>query len=181
MMKNVAVIGLTFVLFAAMTAWVRGEDASASAQSQYYDLGGFHYKVTTSSADAQRWFDRGLAMCHGFNHEEAVRCFYKALAHEPGMPMALWGIAYAWGPNFNNMEIESSQIAKAQFAIELAALRADSGTALERDLIAALATRFATPVPEDRDPLNCAYAVAMRKLAAEHTDHPLVVGRLAES
>ena len=157
----------------------RGE-GNAKAET-YYDLGGLHYEVTTSSADAQVWFDRGLAMCYGFNHEEAVRCFEKAVAADPGMAMGFWGMAYAWGPNINNMEIEPTQIAKAELAIDLARIHAANGTPLERDLIEALAMRYATPVPEDRDPLNEAYAAAMRELYRRHQDDSLVVSLTAES
>ena len=48
-----------------------------------YDLGPYPRKVTTSSADAQRWFNRGRKRCFGFHHEEAVACFEKALAVDP--------------------------------------------------------------------------------------------------
>ena len=62
------------------------------------------------------WFDRGLAMCFGFNHEEAVRCFERALVADPSLAMAYWGLGYAWGPNINNMEILPHQIAQADLA-----------------------------------------------------------------
>jgi hypothetical protein len=39
---------------------------------EYYNLGDFSRLVTTSSADAQLWFDRGLTWTYAFNHEEAV-------------------------------------------------------------------------------------------------------------
>ena len=48
-----------------------------------YNLGSYGRKVTTASADAQRWFDRGLNWCFGYHHEEAVACFEKALAADP--------------------------------------------------------------------------------------------------
>ena len=69
--------------------------------SDYYDLGGFGRPVSTTSAEAQLWFDRGLVWCYGFNHEEAVRCFGRAAELDPGCAMAHWGIAYAIGPNYN--------------------------------------------------------------------------------
>ena len=34
----------------------------------YFDLGPYSRKVTTSSPDAQLWFDRGLNWLFGFNH-----------------------------------------------------------------------------------------------------------------
>jgi hypothetical protein len=66
-----------------------------------YDVGSYSRKVTTASADAQRWFDRGLNWCFGYHHEEAVRCFEKALESDPRCAMAHWGIGYAAGPNYN--------------------------------------------------------------------------------
>ena len=51
----------------------------------YFDLGPYSRKVTTSSPDAQLWFDRGLNWLFGFNHGEAIKCFQKALKHDPRM------------------------------------------------------------------------------------------------
>ena len=67
----------------------------------YYDLGAYSFAITTASPEAQKWFDRGLNWTYGFNHHEAVSCFQKALAADPGCAMAHWGIAYASGPNYN--------------------------------------------------------------------------------
>ena len=156
-MKGLAIDCRPVVILLAMTLGVSAGE-KAKSKAEYYDLGGFHYEVTTDSKAAQLWFDRGLAMCYGFNHEEGVRCFEKAIVADPGMAMGYWGIAYALGPNINRMEIEPAQIAKAEFALQLAKLHAESCTELERELITALSKRYATPVPHDRDPLNRAYA-----------------------
>ena len=61
--------------------------------SDYYDLGTNSRLVTTNSAEAQVWFDRGLLWCYAFNHEEAVRCFRKAAEYDQDCAMAYWGIA----------------------------------------------------------------------------------------
>ena len=66
-----------------------------------YDVGRYSRTVTTTSPDAQRWFDRGLNWCFGFHHEEAIRCFEQALDADPHCAMAHWGIGYAAGPNYN--------------------------------------------------------------------------------
>ncbi len=151
------------------------------AAEEYYDLGGFHQPMTTDVAAAQTWFDRGLAMCQAFNHEEAVRCFERALAADPGMPMAYWGLAYAWGPNMNHMDIDVGQMAQAQLAIRLADLHAGKASTFEQDLITALARRYAMPVPEQRESLNQAYAEAMRKVYRKYPADPLVAALFAES
>jgi hypothetical protein len=39
--------------------------------SEYYDLGPHQRTVTTTSKDAQTWFDRGLMWCFGYNHDES--------------------------------------------------------------------------------------------------------------
>jgi len=170
-------IGLIAVCLASFAVALSG----AAEESKYYDIGPIHRDVTTESDDAATWFDRGLAMCFGFNHEEAVRCFQKAVAADPGMAMAYWGMAYAWGPNINNMEIPADQIAKADLACDLAKLHGGDASELEMKLIDALAKRYAAPAPEDRDPLNQAYAEAMRKIHDDHSDDPLVVVLFAES
>ena len=149
--------------------------------ADYYDLGNFHYKVSTQSPEAQLWFDRGLAMCHGFNHEEAVRCFEKAIAADPGMAMAYWGAAYAWGPNINNMLIEPHQIAQAELATRYAKIHVNNSADLEKELINALATRYQVPVPENRDDLNLADLEAMRLVYEKYPENPLVAALYAES
>ncbi len=174
---SLAVVGL---LTAGAVAWAQLAEQPAK---DYYDIGDFHYGATTDSAEAQLWFDRGLAMCFGFNHEEAVRCFERALAEDPSLAMALWGMAYAWGPNINNMEIVSDQMAQAALAVRLAELHAADATDLERDLIAALAKRYAVPVPalDARGPLNQAYADAMRGVYEKHPESSLATALFAEA
>ena len=36
----------------------------------YYDLGTFTRAITTSSPEAQIWFDRGLNWVYAYNHQE---------------------------------------------------------------------------------------------------------------
>lgn len=196
MQRNILTIGLlmTLVLLLGCLPATMVQDisnrkaAGLSPENQqlhdeYYDIGGFHQKVSTGFGPAQTWFDRGLAMCFAFNHEEGVRCFQNALLADPAMPMAYWGLAYALGPNINNMEIEAHQIAEAGFALRLGELHAENGTELERSLIAALAKRHVTPVPDfdDRLPINKDYADAMRTLHKQFPDEPLVATLFAES
>ena len=69
--------------------------------SDYYDLGSYSRNISTSSPEAQLWFDRGLTWNYGYHHEEAIECFKKALEHDPDCVMAHWGIAYASAPNYN--------------------------------------------------------------------------------
>jgi tetratricopeptide (TPR) repeat protein len=145
------------------------------------DLGGFHRPVTTEFPAAQEWFDRGLLACYAFNHDESIRCFEAALAEDPGLAMAWWGIAYARGPHINNPLPDPAEIEAAVLALKEAEARADAAAPVERALIAALAMRYASPPPEDRAPLDQAYAEAMRAVHAAHPDDADVLPLFAEA
>ena len=116
-----------------------------------FNLGAYRRAVTTQSAEAQRWFDKGLNWCYGFNHDEGVKCFERALAADPSCAMALWGIAYATGPFYNLTWKEHGPV-EAQNATRLcldhvqrALALAHRATDVEQHLIAALARRFQKP------------------------------------
>ena len=52
-------------------AWARGA-------MLFSGLGTIHRAITTSSPEAQRYFDQGMSLMWGFNHDEATRSFAKA-------------------------------------------------------------------------------------------------------
>lgn len=138
---------------------------------KYFDLGGYTRKVTASSDDAQLWFDRGLAWTYGYNHEEAIVCFQKALAADPVCAMAYWGIAYCIGPNYNKPwetfedEEKPTCIELAHSAISQATAHFDQLTPVEQALIKAIKTRYPTTSDiEDFGPWNDAFAAEMRKV-----------------
>lgn len=146
----------------------------------YYNLGVYRRKVTTSSPQAQLWFDRGLLWAYCFNFDEAVRCFEKAVAEDPECAMAHWGIAYAKGPNYNKawrffdaVDLKAS-IGYANVSLERARAASDSCTPFERALIKAMAARFpdhggVPEGPEEFDAFNRAYADAMREVYRAHS------------
>lgn len=144
-----------------------------------YEIGVVHRAVTTSSPEAQLWFDRGLALTFGFNHAEAVKAFERAAELDPDCAMADWGKAYALGPNYNAPK-PSPEASQAAFeAVQRA--RGKRASAVERDLIEALSARYALPVPEDRGPLDRAYAQSMRRVLAAHPDDADVAAFTAEA
>ena len=156
--------------------------------SAYYDLGGYTRPVTTASAEAQTWFDRGLAWCYGFNHEEADRCFRLAAEADPGCAMAQWGVAYAIGPNYNkdweafDEEELRQAFATARAALDRASELAGPATPVERALIEALAARHpSAQPPEDCAVLSDAYADAMRAVYERFGDDLDVASLFAEA
>ena len=111
----------------------------------------------TSVPDAQRYFDQGLRMAYGFNHEAAGRSFAEAARLDPQCAMCVWGQALVLGPNINlPMDPEAAKEATA-LAARAASLAAHARQA-DRALIQALQARYADPAPEDRTPLDRAYA-----------------------
>jgi hypothetical protein len=64
-------------------------------------LGDLEHPVTTSSPRAQLFFNPGLRLAYGFNHQEALRAFKEAARLDPDCAMAYWGWALVLGPNIN--------------------------------------------------------------------------------
>ncbi len=103
-MKRLAITGAGLVaLFAWACARGPGQEAEPGpgAPELMRDLAGHHHPISTKSGRAQRYFDQGLVLTFGFNHDAAVRSFEEAARLDPGCAMCFWGIANALGPNIN--------------------------------------------------------------------------------
>ena len=153
-----------------------------------FDLGSYSRPVTTSSPEAQLWFDRGLLWTYGFNHEEAVFCFKQAAEADPECAMAYWGIAYAIGPNYNKPweafdEAETLKtLSEAYDATMRAAALADKCTLAERDLIEALRQRYQSArVPQDLPAWVDDFAAAMRTVYLNHREDADISALFAEA
>ncbi|CAL9341920.1 hypothetical protein SUDANB145_00283 [Streptomyces sp. enrichment culture] len=140
-----------------------------SSMDDYYDLGTHGRPVTTTSREAQTWFDRGLVWTYAFHHEEAVACFEAAAAADPDCAMAHWGIAYALGPNYNKPweAFDDRELAltveRTHAAVERAHAKAGAATPVEQALIGALRARYPrAEAVDDCAVWNPPYADAMR-------------------
>ncbi len=138
--------------------------AEESAVPLFEGLGSRGRAVTTDSPEAQRYFNQGLSFLYAFNHDEAIRSFQRAAALDPECAMAWWGIAIANGPHINNPVVPPERAKAAWEALGKAREAAAGGTETEKALIEALAARYSAEQPEDRKPLDEAYAAAMRKV-----------------
>src|SRR3954466_2630798 len=135
----------------------------AAAMEPYFDLGTYRRGTSTASESARTWFDRGLVWSYAFHHEEAIRCFERAVEHDPGFALAHWGIAYAVGPNYNkqweafdpvdlaaSLEKACDEVAgarapslrKACDGVAAGRACAASAAPVERALVEALASRY---------------------------------------
>ena len=148
---------------ASVADWARG--------AQLFDgLGDFHRKVTTSSAEAQQYFDQGMRLLWAFNHDESTRSFAQAAELDPGCASCYWGVALTVGPNYNLPLMEEARAKVAWEALHKAQQNASRVAPVEQALIAALAKRYPTPQPLDPSnamPVLTAYAAAIRSAAKQ--------------
>ena len=133
-------------------------------------LGGHSRMISTTSTEAQAYFNQGLRLIYAFNHDEAVRAFARAAQLDPACAMCYWGASEALGPNYN-MPALSERWAVLWASVQSAQRNAAHATPVEQALIAALAKRYQGPAPLDpaaMQPFNIAYADAMRAVAKQY-------------
>jgi tetratricopeptide (TPR) repeat protein len=164
-------IAATFIIFLATAPTLAqhhhtGERGPAQLMA---GLGDHHHPVTTRSAEAQRFFDQGLALSYGFNHEEAVLSFKRAAELDPEMAMAFWGVALALGPNIN-LDVDAERGRAAYEAVQKALSLASKVTEHERAYIEALAKRYSNDPKADQKKLNVDYKNAMAEVARRYPD-----------
>jgi tetratricopeptide (TPR) repeat protein len=170
------------------------KDAPGAAEEpieSYYDLGHHTRRVTTSSSEAQLWFDRGLNWTFAFGHEEAVRCFERTLGYDPRCAMAQWGIAYALGPNYNKAleafdEVDLVEtLGRTHLVTQQALALRDEASPVERALIDALPARYQSAEPpasvEDLNRWNDDYADAMRVVYNDYGNDLDIAALFAEA
>ena len=136
------------------------------------DLAVYHRAVSTSSDAAQKYFDQGMILYYGFNHDAAIASFARAAELDPSLAMAWWGQALSYGPNINNGQMDSTAAKAAWDAARRAASLAAHASPTEQELIRALSARYSWPPREERKSLDLAYADSMRRVWTNHKDDP---------
>ena len=168
-------------IFMWLALTVAGSHLLAAKEPLYDGLGSYSRRITTKSAEAQRYFDQGLGFLHGFNHRAAIRAFQQAAELDPQCAMAHWGVALACGPHINSMAVPPPAAELAWKEIGLAQKNEGNASPVERALIDALAKRYANPQPEDRSGLDRAYADAMREVWKKYPNDPDVGALFGEA
>ncbi len=136
------------------------------------ELGAFHFPVANSNSEAQKFFDQGVILTYGFNHDEAARSFRHAAELAPSMPMAHWGLAMALGPNYNDTSIPPERMKGAHEAVQkgLALAHSSKAPAHEHAYLEALSKRFSADANADQPKLWVAYRDAMAALMKAYPD-----------
>jgi tetratricopeptide (TPR) repeat protein len=133
-------------------------------------LGNHHHPIATTSAEAQKFFDQGLALSYAFNRAEAARSFRRAAELDPQAAMPWWGLSLALGRHLN-MDFDQDVDAHGAFlAIEKARALAGMARENERAYVEALAKRCSGTLSQDGTRLDDEYAAAMRDLASRYPD-----------
>ena len=143
-------------------------------------MGSHHHPISTRNPEAQRFFDQGLILGFGFNHDEAARSFRRAMELDPAAPMPCWGLAWALGPRYAlaaltpgsevfldvDLQREKGAFEAVQKALQLSTKAAPN----ERRYIEALAQRYSAGPHANRRNLLAAYKDAMSRLTRQYPD-----------
>jgi hypothetical protein len=155
MLRGVLVIGACVPLL-CRPALAQDEHAGHS------HLGSVHIPISCSQ-DAQRQFDRAVAILHSFFYPETVKAFSAIAQAEPSCAMAYWGVAISQRPNPLVPPFSHEALQAGWNAIEKAR-SARAPTQYERDWIDALSVFFEHYETLDQKTRTAKYEAAMAKL-----------------
>jgi len=154
--------------------------APAARTALLGNLGSYHRAIKTSNADAQQFFDEGLTLLYGFNHEESFKSFGLAAAKDPASPMPHWGMALALGTNINDVA-PADRLKQGYAHLAEAQQRKAAGSEVEQGLVDALAKRYVADPTGDQMVRERAYSAAMGALSKTFPDDLDVATLYAES
>jgi tetratricopeptide (TPR) repeat protein len=182
MMRALAAFSLFLLCAAPAVAQHAHGGLSPAATELHPGLGDYHFPITTSHRDAQVYFDQGVTLLYGFNHDEAARYFRRAAELDPRAAMPHWGLALAIGPNYNDTAVDAARAQATYDAVRNAQDRAQGASARERQYVAAIARRYPSPDPSsDQLQLHRDYSAAMGELVRQYPDDLDAATMFAES
>jgi hypothetical protein len=128
-------------------------------------LGKVSFPISCAPA-SQQGFNRGVALMHSFQYEDAEAQFVEITKSDPSCAMAHWGIALSY---FHQIweRPQEPVLARGHEQMEMAQ-KLGAKTERERDYIAALALFYDNPTNTDYMKRVTAYSDAMGKLYAKY-------------
>jgi tetratricopeptide (TPR) repeat protein len=148
------------------SAWADTDPANRTGAPE--KLGRVHFK-TSCSPEAQKQFERALAMLHSFFFPETVKAFTAIPTTDPSCAIAYWGIAISQRPNPLVGPFDAATLKRGLDAIEKGESIGPK-TQRERDWLAALKEFYRDSEKVDQDTRTRNYAKAMEQLAAKYPD-----------
>jgi tetratricopeptide (TPR) repeat protein len=158
------VTALIMSLAVVTSAWGDNEPRTGTPEK----LGRVLFK-TSCSADAQKDFERALAMLHSFFFPETVKAFNAIPQTDPSCAIAYWGIAISQRPNPLVGPFDAATLKRGLEAIEKGESIGPK-TQRERDWLAALKEYYKAYDTVDQDTRTKNYAKAMEALAKKYPD-----------
>jgi hypothetical protein len=147
--------------------------ASAVAQEHQHGkgekLGAVHF-ATSCNAEAQKQFDRAVALLHSFQFNHAIQGFNTALKNDPTCAIAHWGIALSqWSNPFAAGMKDNSQLRAGRESAERGRV-AGAKTERERAYVAAVASLYSNFESTPQQARLLAYRDAMEGLSSKYPD-----------
>ncbi|MDP6962972.1 MAG: hypothetical protein QGF46_02280, partial [Planctomycetota bacterium] len=166
-----ALLSMLFLAVTSCSTTPTPAEVAAELSPQAYKFegyGGYQRAVTTKSAEAQEWFNRGLQLVYGFNHDAAAYAFARAAIIDPSCAMAWWGIAYSYGVDVNNDYVSEREAKFANVAITEAKRLVAGQQSKEAAFIESAALRAVYPMPKDRSELDASYSLRLERASSEY-------------
>ena len=157
------VLGLVVVVVATGAA-AHDDETKARAEK----LGRVVFK-TSCSPEAQKQFERALAMQHSFFFPETVKAFNAIPETDPSCAIAYWGIAISQRPNPLVPPFPTEALKRGLEAVEKGEA-IGAKTERERDWLAALKTFYKDYETVDQDTRTKNYEKAMEALVKKYPD-----------
>ena len=130
-------------------------------------LGTVHFPVSCTP-DAQKAFEKGVALLHSFWYEESEKTFLDIEKQDPKCAMAYWGEAMSlWHQLWNHPDSATIERASAELK---KADKAKAKTDRERDYIQALQAFYSNSNKADNEARARAYSAAMEKVYQKYPD-----------
>jgi tetratricopeptide (TPR) repeat protein len=180
-MRALAVLyGLALCVAPALAQHQHG--GTAPVLELHPGLGNYHHPITTQYPEAQTYFNQGLTLLYGFNHDEAARYFRRAAELDPEAAMPYWGLALSIGPNYNDTAMDEGRAQATYDAVQKAVERAPKASAREQAYIRALVKRYPpSNVKADWQQFHLDYSNAMREVVQKYPDDLDATTMFAES
>ena len=181
-MRALAVFSMLALCVVPALAQHQHGGTTTQAHELFPGLGNHHHPITTQNPEAQTYFNQGLTLLYGFNHDEAARYFRRAAELDPEAAMPYWGLALAIGPNYNDTAVDENRAPATYDAVQKAVVRAPKASAREQDYIRALARRYPTSQAKgDWQQWHLDYSNAMREVVRKYPDDLDATTMFAES
>src|SRR5499433_2818145 len=166
MKLSVTVVAAVVSLFLVVSSWADTTPASRSGGQE--KLGRVLFK-TSCSPEAQKQFERALAMLHSFFFPETIKAFSAIPEADPSCAIAYWGIAISQRPNPLVGPFDAATLKRGLDAIEKGESLGPKAQR-ERDWLAALKEFYKDYDKVDQDTRTRNYAKAMKQLTAKYPD-----------